>query len=99
MNCLETRELLLDYVYEALEDKEAFGVADHLKACGECGKALDGAQANAALLAEAARLDGSGVSFKKPTRPKARPLAHRIAAAVALTVGLGSVALSQNEPS
>ena len=53
MSCDTIRDLLLDHLYDALDEPEASQVTSHLESCGECRRALVQARGQRALLAEA----------------------------------------------
>lgn len=62
--CLECQNLLLDHLYELLDDVEHQFVITHLKECEACQAALVEAQRQQRLLAQAARLAVPEMDFQ-----------------------------------
>ena len=101
--CHACQELLLDHLYDLLDEAEGKSFRDHLAGCPACQSALEKARAQQQLLASAARQSFPGVRFAAPAeagprtvllpiRPRlAKPKRHWIgwttAAAVLIAVG------------
>src|SRR5438132_587066 len=65
-SCVYYRAVLLDYLYDLLEDDESQKLRNHLESCDSCRAALLQAQGQQKLLATAARLPFPGVRFEAP---------------------------------
>ncbi len=95
MNCDESKGVLLDHLYGALEEAEESAVLEHLAACAACRGAIEEARGQKALLAEAARGEAGDLAFAPPARGRAariwRAAASRrgMAAAAALIAVAG----------
>jgi anti-sigma factor RsiW len=79
-NCEGHQNLLLDYLFDLLEDGERRALEDHLAGCAACRGALAKNKEQQRLLAAAARLECAGVRFEAPLRaavaaPRPLPLA------------------------
>lgn len=73
--CHGCQELMLEYLYDALEEADQLTFRDHLQGCPACQAALDKARAQQALLAKAARLAFPTVTFTPPAdEPVVLPL-------------------------
>ncbi|MHC4822378.1 MAG: anti-sigma factor family protein [Planctomycetota bacterium] len=71
MNCNDTRDLMLDHLYGALEDEQSDELREHVGRCEACRDALDDAMAQQGLLAEAARLEAPDLDLSAPAdRPR-----------------------------
>jgi len=76
--CHGCQEVLLDYLYELLDEQEQREVEKHLAGCSTCQQALQVARSQQQLLRRAARLSFPQVRFQPPAD---QPLAGRPAAA------------------
>jgi anti-sigma factor RsiW len=65
-SCAECSELLLDYLYDLLDEQEAQQVRDHLATCADCQDALSEAKKQQNLLATAARKCREVPMFEAP---------------------------------
>src|ERR1051326_2107368 len=70
--CGHFQSLMLDHLYELLDEHEERELAQHLEGCGGCQAALTKARAPQQLLAAAARLEFPQVQFTAP-RPHLEP--------------------------
>ncbi len=95
-HCAATRERLMDFLYELLEESEHAETDRHLEACDACREALSSARADKRILGTATRLDAPNVEFDpatadgagaagalRPARPAGGAGRRRIAAVVA----------------
>ncbi len=82
-SCEAAQNLLLEYVFDLLDDGERLAVQEHLAGCAACSAALARTQQQQRLLAAAARLECSDVHFEPPT-PEVVPPAEKTATVLPL---------------
>src|SRR5947209_8567372 len=105
LGCHGCQELLLDHLYDVLDDEDRRALLEHLGGCPACQAALEQARAQQRLLARASRLHFPEVTFTPPAgepaagprpavlplRPRTRPW-RRWAAAAAVLLALAGLA-------
>lgn len=67
MTCERYRELILPYLYDAVEPAEREQLEAHLHHCAGCTEALNGVRVQVGLLAEAVKPVHAEIEFKPPT--------------------------------
>ena len=67
VNCENCKNLLLDYVYDLLDESEAQELREHLQACSECKAALETALTQQNFMARAARAIPEVPEFSLPS--------------------------------
>src|SRR5262245_23873102 len=73
LGCHGCQELLLDFLYDLLDQADQRPLLDHLAGCPACQAALESARAQQKLLAQAARLSFPDVRFTPPTEAPPEP--------------------------
>ncbi|MFO0926636.1 MAG: zf-HC2 domain-containing protein [Gemmataceae bacterium] len=81
LGCHGCQELMLDFLYDLLEEADQRALRDHLAGCPGCQAALEKARAHQQLLARAARLSFPNVQFTPPDEAAATPAAPLVPAA------------------
>src|SRR5262249_61097958 len=66
ITCDHCQPLLLPYLYDALERDERARLKEHLESCSECRAALEKAESQRGLLAEAGKSEFAEVRFAPP---------------------------------
>src|SRR5262245_46233657 len=75
LGCHGCQEMMLDHLYDVLDDADQRTFLDHLAGCPACQAALEHARAHKALLGRAARLHFPEVTFTPPAdEPAVLPL-------------------------
>ncbi|HYT87999.1 MAG TPA: zf-HC2 domain-containing protein, partial [Gemmataceae bacterium] len=74
LTCDQTADLLLDYLYDLLDEEAAGKLREHLAACPACQAALAAAEAQQHLLARAAQIYAEVPAFTAPSATPSAPV-------------------------